>query len=350
VRLLVTRPEPECERTAALLRERGHEVLLMPLLRIESIVDAELGSGPWAAVIFTSTNAVRAVAAHRRFSELADLPVYTVGRRTQAAAVAAGFTSIMSADGDVDALIRLIASQPPVADRKVASLHRGPAAGSASPPAEIGSTRLRSLNSLAETRVDAVSAGEGSGVGGEPQGTSVPQPPDPPPHPSPSRNRLYAGFGHSIKKSKSATADFDRGEGVQTAQPEFAAPPPASLPLLYCAGEDRAGDLAGALQSHGLHVETVLVYRAAMVAELTPDVRTALASGAIDAVLHYSARTAFAFVAAATMAGIGDLSIQSRHLCLSTQVAAPLAAAGARTIEVAAEANEQALVALIGRT
>jgi uroporphyrinogen-III synthase len=271
VRLLVTRPEPECERTAALLRERGHEALLMPLLRIECVADAELGSGPWAAVIFTSTNAVRAVAAHRRFRELADLPVYTVGRRTQAAAVAVGFTSILSADSDVDALIRFIASQPPIADRKVA-------------------------------------------------------------------------------RSKSATTDFDRGEGVQAAQPEFAPPPPASLPLLYCAGEDRAGDLAGALQSHGLHVETALVYRAAMVAELTPDVHTAIASGAIDAVLHYSARTAAAFVAAATRAGIRDLSIQTRHLCLSHQVAALLTAAGARTIEVASEPNEQALVALIGRT
>ncbi len=209
----------------------------MPLLRIEPIRHAELGAGPWVAVVFTSANAVRAVAAHRRFSELADLPVYTVGRRTQAAAAAAGFTAIMSADGDVSALVSLIASKPPV----------------------------------------------------------------------------------------------------------------ANSPLLYCAGEDRAGDLAGALRLHGLRVETALVYRASMVAELTPDVRAAFAAGAIDAVLHYSARTAAAFVAAA-MAGIGDLSIQTRHLCLSAQVAAPLAAAGTKAIEVASEANEQALLALIGRT
>ena len=210
----------------------------MPLLRIEPIRHAELGAGPWAAVLFTSANAVRAVAAHRRFSELADLPVYTVGRRTQAAAAAAGFTSIMSADGDVNALVSLTASNPPV----------------------------------------------------------------------------------------------------------------ANPPLLYCAGEDRAGDVAGALRLRGLHVETALVYRASMVAELMPDVRAALVAGTIDAVLHYSARTAVAFVAAATTAGIGDLSIQTRHLCLSAQVAAPLAAAGARAVEIASEANEQALLALIGRT
>jgi uroporphyrinogen-III synthase len=127
-------------------------------------------------------------------------------------------------------------------------------------------------------------------------------------------------------------------------------PPVANSPLLYCAGEDRAGNLSGALQLHGLRVETALVYRTSMVAELTPEVRAALATGAIDAVLHYSARTAAAFVAAATLVGIGDLAIQTRHLCLSAQVAASLAAAGAKAIEVASEANEPALLALIGRT
>src|SRR5215470_1575429 len=56
--------------------------------------------------------------------------------------------------------------------------------------------------------------GEGLGVGVGVLDTALPPPPDPPPQPSPSRNRVYAGFGHSIKRSKSATADFDWGEGV----------------------------------------------------------------------------------------------------------------------------------------
>lgn len=235
MRLLVTRPEPDCERTSALLRERGHEVLHQALLRIEPVVDAGFGPGPWAAVLFTSANAVRAVAAHRRFNELAGLPAYTVGERTRAAAAAAGFASVISADGNVEALARLIAARPPVAGR----------------------------------------------------------------------------------------------------------------PLLYCAGEDLASDLAGVLRARGLRVETVCVYRAAVVADFAPEVRAAFAGHAIDAVLHYSARTAGAFVAAATVAGIRDLSIRARHLCLSAQVAAPLAAAGAAAIDVASEPNEQALFALI---
>jgi uroporphyrinogen-III synthase len=237
VRLLVTRPESECEQTAALLRSRGHEVLVLPLLQIESVTDAELGAGPWAAVLFTSANAVRAIANHRRFGEIATLPAYVVGRRTQAEAAAAGFASVMSADGDVNDLARLIASNPSVAD----------------------------------------------------------------------------------------------------------------LPLLYSAGEQRAGDLAEALQLLGLRVETAIVYRSAMVTDLTPNVRAALGAGTVDAVLHYSARTAAAFVAAVTTAGVRDLSIQIQHLCLSTQVAAPLAAAGAKAVAIAAEPNEQALLALIGR-
>src|SRR5262249_60690023 len=118
----------------------------------------------------------------------------------------------------------------------------------------------------------------------------------------------------------------------------------ANLPLLYCAGEDRAGDPAGALQSHGLRVETAIVYRSVMVTELTPKVRDALAGGMIDAVLHYSARTAAAFVAAVTAAGVGDLSIQIRHLCLSAQVAAPLARPAPTAAHIPTQAHDPPLL------
>jgi len=83
------------------------------------------------------------------------------------------------------------------------------------------------------------------------------------------------------------------------------------------------------------------------VTELTPDVRAALAAGAIDAVLHYSARTAAAFVAAAAMAGIGDFAIQTDiYACPPSCGSA--CGGGAKVIEIASEANERALLALIG--
>jgi uroporphyrinogen-III synthase len=107
MRLLVTRPEPDNERTAAALRAQGHEVLLGPLLRIETIPDAELGTGPFAGILLTSANGARAIAAHRRFGELTALPVIAVGRTSADAARNVGFAQVASADGDARDLLQL---------------------------------------------------------------------------------------------------------------------------------------------------------------------------------------------------------------------------------------------------
>ena len=109
MRLLVTRPEPDGERTAEVLRAQGHNVLLAPMLRIEAIADAKFGAGPWAAVLMTSANGPRVVAQHPRLKELLGLPVLTVGRSSAEAARAAGFANVESADGDGDDLVRLVA-------------------------------------------------------------------------------------------------------------------------------------------------------------------------------------------------------------------------------------------------
>jgi uroporphyrinogen-III synthase len=69
MRLLVTRPEPDGARTAENLRARGCEVLLAPLLRVEVLGDASLGTGAWTAVALTSANAALAVGKHRRRAE-----------------------------------------------------------------------------------------------------------------------------------------------------------------------------------------------------------------------------------------------------------------------------------------
>ena len=111
MRLLVTRPEPDGERTAAELRARGHEVMLAPLLRVETVTDAELGAGPWAAVLITSANGARAIAAHRRRGELMALPVLAVGAGSATAARDAGFADVTSADGDGGDLARLAAAR-----------------------------------------------------------------------------------------------------------------------------------------------------------------------------------------------------------------------------------------------
>jgi uroporphyrinogen-III synthase len=108
MRILVTRPEPDGERTAQKLRERGCNVVLAPVLRIRLLDQAELGAGPWDAVAMTSANAAHALERHARRPEIIRLPVLTVGRRTAEAARAMGFTEIASANGNEQALAHLI--------------------------------------------------------------------------------------------------------------------------------------------------------------------------------------------------------------------------------------------------
>jgi uroporphyrinogen-III synthase len=108
VRILITRPEPDGERTAQKLRARGCDVLLGPVLRIRHLEEADLGAGPWDAVAMTSANAAHAIERHSRRLELTRLPTLTVGRRTADAARTVGFTNIASAHGNEQALAQLI--------------------------------------------------------------------------------------------------------------------------------------------------------------------------------------------------------------------------------------------------
>jgi uroporphyrinogen-III synthase len=234
VRLLVTRPRPHAERTAAILRAQGHAVVIAPLLHIEAVTDADIGAGPWAAILVTSANTGPAIAAHARCPMLRTLPVFAVGRRSADAMRETGFAAVTSADGDVDDLARLVAER----------VRRGAA-------------------------------------------------------------------------------------------------------LLYLAGAERAGDLAGDLAARGFIVETVVVYRAIAATSFAPDALQAISHG-IDGVLHYSPRSAAAYVAAARA---GDLTaaavVTPAQFCLSAPVATPLAQAGATDIKVAPQPTEAALIALI---
>jgi uroporphyrinogen-III synthase len=231
VRLLVTRPEPDGARTAALLRARGHDVVFAPLLRIE-FLDFELPDKAWSAAVMTSANAARAVARHPRREMITALEAFTVGRHTAEAARAAGFRMVHSADGDKDDLADLL------------------------------------------------------------------------------RARL----------------------GEQSA------------PLLYLAGEERAGDLA----TSGMPVVTVVAYRAVKAERFVPAVATALARGALDGVLHFSRRTAETYLDCAAHERMLERALAPVHFCLSQQVAQPLVAAGAATVRIAPHPDEAAMIELVG--
>lgn len=109
MRIAVTRPKADAERTASALRQRGHEVLVAPLMRVEPIA-ADL-SGQWSAVVVTSANAPAAVADNPAFAALLQLKLFAVGERSANAARRAGFNDVESAGGDVRDLVRLIAER-----------------------------------------------------------------------------------------------------------------------------------------------------------------------------------------------------------------------------------------------
>jgi len=235
MRILLTRPKADAQRTAAALRARGHEVIVAPLLDLEILPDADLGDGSWAAVLVTSANAVRAIAGHRRRDELRTIAVFTVGDRTAQAMRDSGFASVTSGGGNVSDLAGLVAA------------------------------RMK---------------------------------------------------------------------------------PPARL--LYLAGEERSGDLAGLLRDRNFVVHTALVYRAVVTTNLPRDAADALATG-LGGVLHFSRRSAEAYVNAARNTGLLEAALgKPVHFCLSARIAEPLREAGAADIRIAVRPDETALIALCG--
>ena len=232
MKLVVTRPELDGERTAAALRALGHEVLLAPLMRVEAM-PADL-TGSWGAAVITSGNAPLALAGNPARDALLKLPVFAVGGRSADAARAAGFADVTSAGGDVGDLVTLIA---------------------------------------------------------------------------------------------------ERRAG-------------AKAPLLYLAGEDRAADLVGELAKHGIASEMRVVYRAVTV-PYPPALVDVLTAGTVDGVLHFSRRSTENYVGGAHAAGLAGPALLVRHYCLSAQVAAPLAEAGAAHISIAAHPSEAGLIELL---
>jgi uroporphyrinogen-III synthase len=232
MRIAITRPREDSERTAATLRSRGHVVQIAPLLKVEP-VSAELRTN-CGGVIITSANAANAIATHPARDALIKLPLFAVGPRSAESARHAGFSDIMTADGDVRDLLQMLAAR----------------------------------------RAD------------------IPE------------------------------------------------------PLLYLAGEDRTTDLIAELASRGIVAEAAVIYRAVIV-PFPPELTEALTRGEVDAVLHYSRRSADSYLIGAEQAGVIAQALNVRHFCLSPQIAAPLTAAGAAKVAVAPRPDEAALIAIL---
>ena len=116
MRFLVTRPQPDCERTAAKLRMAGHVADEAPLLLFQPVGPGSFDLENVSALAFSSRRAVKVVAAHEQFPEMRALPIFTVGDRTAEACREAGFDNVVSARGDVDGLGHLILKHRDVLD------------------------------------------------------------------------------------------------------------------------------------------------------------------------------------------------------------------------------------------
>ena len=107
MRLLVTRPEPDADATAARLAAMGHEVIVQPMLRIVFAPPPEGLPAP-GALIATSRNGVRALGAWPAAAKWRETPLFVTGEGTARTAAEAGFTDVRPGGADAAALANRI--------------------------------------------------------------------------------------------------------------------------------------------------------------------------------------------------------------------------------------------------
>jgi uroporphyrinogen-III synthase len=119
--------------------------------------------------------------------------------------------------------------------------------------------------------------------------------------------------------------------------------------LLYLAGADLSRDLAAELREDGFDVVMQVTYRMVPMPSLPVDVCGAFAANRIEAVLHYSRRSARAFVNATRESGIEISALSIPQCCLSESVSEVIREAGATQVVVARTPDEQALFDALDR-
>lgn len=107
--VLITRPLPDANRTAAAVEAAGFEPIVVPLMRVAGRPEGLRGASQADALAVTSANGVRAYAA----AQGAPLPVYAVGPASAEAAREAGLEVAGVAGGDVASLAALVAKVSP---------------------------------------------------------------------------------------------------------------------------------------------------------------------------------------------------------------------------------------------
>jgi uroporphyrinogen-III synthase len=99
---------------------------------------------------------------------------------------------------------------------------------------------------------------------------------------------------------------------------------PSSARALYLAGQNRKTDFERELSATGVNVNTIETYAAVRYAQMPAVARDAFWDGRVEAVLHFSRRSAEIFIDLATAAGLMTAAARARHCAISDDAAAPL--------------------------
>jgi len=129
--ILLTRPRPESEKLAAEIAARGFQPVIEPMLDIVPLEFSLPDLKPFAAIAFTSGNAVDIFA--QRVAERR-LPVYAVGDATAMKAEEAGFSDVRSAGGGIGDLNRMLAGAGFASGAKVLHISGRDVAGDVAVP------------------------------------------------------------------------------------------------------------------------------------------------------------------------------------------------------------------------
>lgn len=114
MRLLITRPEEDAVVFKAQLIALGHDVTIEPLLMISTDGTDDIDLDGAQAIIATSRNGLRALAASPQIDAAKGLLLFAVGPGTAATARSLGFTTIVEGPSNAAELIPLISEHAEV--------------------------------------------------------------------------------------------------------------------------------------------------------------------------------------------------------------------------------------------
>ena len=232
MKILITRPEPDAARLAAILRGLGHDAVSAPMMSIENLSGTKVDVDGVQALLVTSANGARALG---RATAFRNVKIFAVGAATAEAVRTEGFDQVTSADGDVPSLAAKV---------------------------------------------------------------------------------------------------------IEMCKPEDGK-------LVHIAGTEVAGDLSGLLNVAGFNCERAVLYEAKPVKSLPSDVTKQIKAGSIDAALFYSPRTAAIVTGIVTAADLPPYMKSMTAFCLSSAVAEKIESLPWGGLQVAAEPNQENLLALL---